>query len=138
MADPDGDLLQRIGRAMAAAAGASWRSATLSITALSAATSARLMIERQDGSVERSTGLTDDVLLWCDDLRASMYTDGEGAWYNAAITVTADGQIESTFDYDTPPFDGEATEDLLLEDDRAYSRTADRLPEWHPSRAALA
>lgn len=136
MAVPDGDLLQRIGGAMVAAAGESWRSATLSITGLSAATSARLMIERQDGSVVRSTDLSDDALLWCDDLRDGMYTDGEGTWYNAAITVTADGKIESTFDYDTPPFEGEATDDLLLDDDEAYPRTADRLPEWHPSRTA--
>ncbi|WP_454859581.1 hypothetical protein [Promicromonospora soli] len=138
MALPDGDLLQRIGGAVTAAAGESWRSATLSITGLSAATSARLMIERQDGSLVRATDLADEALLWCDDLRDEMYADGEGTWYNATITVTADGQIESTFDYDTPPFAGEVTDDLLLDDQEAYPRAADRLPVWHPSRTALA
>ena len=137
MADPDGDFLQRIGGAMVAAAGESWESVTLSITALSAATSVRLMIERQDGSVERSTDLGDDALLWCDDLRDSMYTEGEGTWYNATITVTDDGQIESEFDYETRPFPGDdLPDDILMDDNEAYPRTAERLPQWHPAKVS--
>lgn len=138
MAIPDGALLQKIAEAMAVAAGTNWRKLSLSITGVAATWRTQLAIEGANGVVDVSKGLGDDAVEWCDDLRDGMYADGEGTWYNATITVTADGQVESTFDYDTPPFAGEVTDDLLLDVQEAYPRAADRLPVWHPSRTALA
>ena len=135
---PDGALLQKISAAVAAAANDLWRSSTLSITAASTLLGADLSIERPDGSVDRSRGVEDEVLDWCDELRDVMYTEGDGTWYNATVTVTADGQIETTFDNDNPPFNREdVPDDLLIQDHEEYPRNPDRLPAWHPSKVAL-
>jgi hypothetical protein len=137
MAVPDGALLQKIGEAIAHAADGPWRSSTLSITGAAALIGTELAIERPDGSVDTTTPLEHDVLDWCDELRDEMFTEGEGTWYNATITVTDDGQIDTTFDYDNPPFAGEDDlEDLLLDDQEEYPRRPDRLPEWHPAKAS--
>jgi hypothetical protein len=137
MAVPDGALLQKIGEAVAAAAEGPWTSATLSITGAAALIGVELAIEGPDGSVDTSTPIDHDALDWCEDLRDGMYTADEGAWYNATITVTAEGQIDASFDYDNPPFAGEDDiEDLLIDDQDEFPRPIDRLPAWHPSRPA--
>lgn len=138
MAIPDGTLLQKISDAIVSAADDPWQSTTLSITAASTLLGVEMLIERPDGSADRSKTPEDDALEWCEELRDGMYTEEEGTWYNATITVTADGRLESMFDYDNPPFPGEdIPDDLLIDDNEAYPRTADRLPNWHPSKADL-
>lgn len=139
MAVPDAALLQKIGEAIAGAIDGPWRSSTLSITGAAALIGTELAIERPDGSVDTSTPLEHDVLDWCEELRDEMYSEGEGTWYNATITVTEDGQIEATFDYDNPPFAGEdGVDDLLIDDQEEFPRHIDRLPAWHPSKVSQA
>lgn len=123
---------------MAVAAGTNWRKLSLSITGVAAIWRTQLAIEGADGTVDVSKGPGDDAVEWCDDLRDAMYSEDEGTWYNATITLTEGGQLETTFDYDTPPFPGEGIPDgLLTEDNEVYPRAADRLPDWHPSKVTL-
>ncbi|PSL08124.1 hypothetical protein CLV30_10191 [Haloactinopolyspora alba] len=79
----------------------------------------------------------------CGQLRADMYQDGNGTWYNARITVDEQRQVTVEFDYDTPPFggvidetdpdgEGDADPELLLEDHRMYPRSPDLVPTRHP------
>lgn len=139
MAIPDGTMLQKIGEAILAAANDPWQTTTLSVTAASTLLGVEMVINRPDGSADRSKTPEDDALEWCEELRDEMYAEDEGTWYNASITVTQDGQIETTFDYDNPPFPGEdIPEDLLIDDNEAYPRAPDRLPDWHPSKTGIA
>jgi hypothetical protein len=44
------------------------------------------------------------------------------SWYNARLTLDNAGQLNADFDYDNPPFDGDANPNLLIEDQRLYPR----------------
>ncbi|MFC7625448.1 hypothetical protein [Microlunatus sp. GCM10028923] len=92
------------------------------------------IFELADGTVNESTRIDSGTLLAFDDLRDSMYRESLGTWYNAKFTLSADGQLDSDFDYDQPPFGGEYTADLLEDDQEAYPRSPENLPAWHPSR----
>jgi hypothetical protein len=96
----------------------------------------QLAFDLADGSVDSSRSIGVEAQMVCDDLRDAMYEDGAGTWYNATFVLTADGGIEADFDYTNPPFDGAATADLLEDDQRAYPRDAEHLPDWHPARGA--
>jgi hypothetical protein len=65
-----------------------------------------------------------------------MYADGVGTGCNAMFVLTPGMSIKAEFDYDTPPFDGGGTVDLLEGDQRAYPRDAAHLPARHPSSKA--
>jgi hypothetical protein len=129
------ELLTAVGRSLARSGPEGWRELELKISAAGGMTRTRVSATRADGSIDQDCELDDD----CDDtaaeLREAMYQDGKGAWYNARLTLDSSGQLDADFDYDAPPFDGEADPDLLIEDQRLLSRDKTKLPDWHPSRA---
>ncbi|WP_152361082.1 hypothetical protein [Microlunatus speluncae] len=131
---PDPDLLKRIGAAMAASASKEWRRITLTATAVTSGNETTLAIERPNGEVDPSQGISADAHFAIGQLRASMYEQGVGTWYNATMTLTADGNLETAFDYDSPPFGGDYTDEMLEDDQEAYPRSPENLPSWHPSR----
>lgn len=128
------DHLQKIARGLSAAAPDGWARASVAVSAVASRTQVVPVFELSDGSVNESTRLDSDTLLAFDDLRDSMYRENSGTWYNANFTLTAEGQLDSDFDYDHPPFGGDFTSDLLEDDQEAYPRSPENLPTWHPSR----
>lgn len=148
MSLPDPTLLQAVGRAMVDAAPDGWRRITLDVMAASDAVDTGIEVELADGTTS-----DEDVLLELegidavDDLRRSMYEPGRGTWYLATVTVTSDGQVDATFDYDHAPYGGvkdgspgggNADPALLLADHQRYPRDPEHLPSWHPARQTVA
>lgn len=130
-----GDQLKKIARGLFAAAPEGWARALVTVSAVASRTRVVPVFELNDGSVNESTRVDSDTLLTFDDLRDLMYREGAGTWYNATFTLTADGQLETDFDYDNPPFDGDFEADLLEDDQDRYPRSQENLPSWHPSRS---
>jgi hypothetical protein len=129
------DLLTSLGRSMLrAAAGQDWTLLEVHATSGGGMTETGLSVHRADGSVDRSGGIDRDGGLDCHELREVMHQDGKGSWYNAIFTVDAAKQLEAEFDYDNPPYDGLADDQLLTDDQRDYPRSPENLPPWHPSR----
>jgi hypothetical protein len=133
MAIPDQASLESIGMAIAKVVPDGWARAVLKISAVAATMETQLAIEMLDGSIDAGRNIEVEVQIACDDLRDAMYVDGKGTWYNAVFVLTPGMGIEAEFDYETPPFDGGGTPDLLEDDQRAYPRDAAHLPAWHPS-----
>ncbi len=144
MSLPDPTLLQAVGQAMVDVAPDGWRRITLDVMAAAEAVDTGIEVEMADGGTS-----DEDVLLELegidavDDLRKAMYDEGKGTWYLATVTVTSDGQVDASFDYDHAPYGGvkDGTPDggnadpaLLLEDHKLYPRSAENLPAWHPAR----
>jgi hypothetical protein len=133
---PDQADLETIGAAMADVVPEGWARAVLKVSAVAATMDTQLALELLDGSVNRGVSIDVEAQMACDDLRDTMYVDGVGTWYNAVFVLTPGTGVEAEFDYDTPPFEGAATADLLEDDQRAYPRDAAHLPAWHPSSKA--
>jgi hypothetical protein len=127
-------LLESIGKSMLrAAAGRSWESLVVHASSGGGMTETALGVHLVDGSVDQSGGIDRDGGLDCHELREVMYQEGKGSWYNATFTVDDQKQLDAEFDYDNPPFRGNADDELLTDDQRDYPRSLENLPLWHPS-----
>jgi len=135
MSIPPPELLTEIGKGMIDGAPDEWQRLELSLTSAGLMIKSGLSVTKSDGSVDKLHEIDGDTLAACDELRESMYQDGSGTWYNADIIVDRSGNIESTFDYENPPFDGTADPELLTEDQQEYPRDPEHLPNWHPAKA---
>jgi hypothetical protein len=128
------ELLTSLGQAMLrAAAGQEWEMLKVDATSGGGMTETALSVHLVDGSVDRMGGLDRDGRLDCLELREVMYQEGKGSWYNATFTIDEQKQLEAEFDYDDPPFRGNADDQLLTDDQRDYPRSLENLPLWHPS-----
>lgn len=129
------ELLTAVGRSLAQAGPEGWTELELKISAAGGMTSTTVSATKADGSVHPDCELDDDGDDAAADLRESMYQEGKGAWYNARLALDSSGQLDADFDYDSPPFDGDADSGLLIEDQRLFPRDQEQLPAWHPSRS---
>ncbi|WP_109507117.1 hypothetical protein [Nocardioides speluncae] len=132
------DLIQAVGQGMlrAVQSVADWRRIELSLTGAGGMVEADLRVVSPDGEVDQSRGLDHDALDACGDLRDAMHQAGTGTWYNARFTVDRSGSLESEFDYDNAPFDGNIEPELLVNDHAEFPRDPANIPDWHPSKAS--
>lgn len=121
-------------RPLAEAVPEGWGRAVLKVSPVAATMDTQLAVEMLDGSVDGSLCIDVEAQMVCDDLRDAMYVEDSDTWYNAVFVLSPADGLEAQFDYEAPPFDGEATDDLLEDDQRAYPRDAAHLPSWDPSR----
>ena len=128
------EQLTAVGQSLARSGPRGWRELELSISGAGGMTRTIMTATREDGSVDRECELDDDGDDAAAELRGAMYQEGKGTWYNARLTLGSSGQLDADFDYDNPPFDGDADRGLLIEDQRLFPRDAEALPAWHPSR----
>lgn len=128
------EQLAAVGQSLARSAPEGWRELELNISAAGGMTRTIVTATREDGSVDRECELDDDGDDAAAELREAMYQEGKGTWYNARLTIDRSGQLGADFDYDNPPFDGDADRGLLIEDQRLFPRDAEALPAWHPAR----
>lgn len=131
---PEPTDLRDIAAGLAESAPQGWVKIAVVVSAVASLIQSRPTVTLDDGSVDGSLRIGAATRLSFGDLRASMYKEGAGTWYNATFTLTADGQLESDFDYDNPPFDGDYDAELLEDDQDRYPRSQENLPPWHPSR----
>lgn len=130
------EFLERIGKAMARSVEGDWNRLTLAFSAVHSMSGSEFSIEIGDGKSPRKRLVEDEADEACEELREVMYEPGTGTWYNARFTLTPDGSLESEFDYDNPPFGGDADDALLVDDQEKLPRDPENLPAWHPSRHA--
>lgn len=65
------------------------------------------------------------------DLRRLMFRAGAGTWFSARLTVAAQGDFRSDYDFDGEPhFDPPAPPGAFAEDLREFPRDPSRVPEW--------
>lgn len=65
------------------------------------------------------------------ELRRLMYREHAGTWFSARLTVAAQGDYRSDYDYDHEPrFDPPVPRSLFAEDLAAFPRDPSRIPEW--------
>lgn len=133
MAIPDQASLEAIGTAMANAVPDGWARAVLKVSAVAVTMETQLAVEMRDDSIDAGPSIDVEAQIACDDLRDAMYEEWKGTWYNAEFVLTPGSGVDAKFDYETPPFAGGGTADLLEDDQRAYPRDAAHLPAWHPS-----
>jgi len=131
------ELLTAVGRSLARSGPDRWRELELKISGAGGMTSTRVSATRADGSIDHDCELDDDGDDAAANLRESMYQEGKGAWYNARLTLDSSGQLDAVFDYDSPPFEGAADTDLLIEDQRLFPRDEAKLPDWHPAKSEV-
>jgi hypothetical protein len=135
MSEESQRILTAIGRAMARAAAPGWERVEVTITGAGPMSGTTVAVVDGNGVTDRSAGLDDEGQDAADELRRDMYQPGKGTWYNATVTLTNSGKLNAGFDYDNPPFGGDADADLLLEDQRLFPRDPEHLPAWHPARS---
>lgn len=127
------ERLMAVGKALVRAAPSAWAKLEIHATGAGSMTETALDIHQPDGTVDTSGALDRDGRAACHDLRESMFQPGKGTWFNATLTLDRAGKFNAEFDYDNPPFDGDADPDLLLEDQRLFPRDPEHLPDWHPA-----
>ncbi|MGH3973952.1 MAG: hypothetical protein ACRDS9_11615 [Pseudonocardiaceae bacterium] len=102
-----GELINEISSLVPMEIEGPWRVATWTCCALSMLAEDRLIVERPDGSIDRSQGVPLEVGDLQDDLRAVMYAPGSGTWLSATWVITDNGDeslhAEVEFNYDEEP-----------------------------------
>ncbi|PSL08131.1 hypothetical protein CLV30_10198 [Haloactinopolyspora alba] len=88
------DTLHAIGQAMLCSAPTGWRRLYLEVSALADTVETALVVTMVDGKVRLESGTG----RLCGQLRADMFQDGKGTWYDARITVDDQGQVTVEFD----------------------------------------
>lgn len=129
-----GELMREIGASLVRTAPDGWLKMELHITSAGGMTQTTVDGHRSDGSIDTSCALDRPGRVAAHEIREAMHQPGKGTWYNARFTLTPDGNLESEFDYDNPPFEGDADEALLIDDQERFPRVPENLPDWHPSR----
>lgn len=131
------ELIEEIGRGIVrSVATPDWTRLELELTGAGRILESGLAAHRHDGVVDRELEIDDQTAFACAQLRKSMFQPGKGTWYNAAFSLDASSQLESSFDYDSPPLNGHAVDELLIADQERFPRDPEHLPDWHPSRRA--
>lgn len=107
-------------------------SVTLRVSALRAVSHETLVANLPGGDIESLPGADWELADAVRDLRDVMYEPGAGTWFSAVFTVTADGRMASTFDYDNEPdWDvGPAAPSAYAADLEYYPRDEGNVPEW--------
>ena len=127
------ELLTKIGQAMAQSAPAGWQRISLRATGVSSMMETALTVTLDGGAIDRTGSIVDEGDEACEDLRVASYQPGKGTWYTATFTLDRDGRLAADFDYDNPPFDGNADPELLRDDQEDFPRDPEQLPAWHPA-----
>ncbi len=102
----------------------------ISVRSLAPYSQSNLRGYKQDGSFLslRGTLAVDDAL---DELRAVMYREGSGTWFSAKISVTSNGTIDASYNYDDEPEWSRPVESVwYVADQERFSRDEDKIPAW--------
>ncbi len=130
------ELPTAVGRLLARSGPEGWRELELKISAAGGMTATTVRATISDGSIDRDCELDDEGDDSAAGLREAMYQESKGTWYNARLTLGSSGHLDADFDYDNPPFEGDADSNLLIEDQRLFPRDQAQLPAWHPLRSS--
>nr|WP_219633045.1 TNT domain-containing protein [Haloechinothrix aidingensis] len=128
-------LVKQIGLALLRAAPQDWQSITAEYRAVG-------KYHELDGEVTFTDGTTrewiatHDIASMFGKLRAGMYRDQRGTWFNAVYQLDAPASYNLEYDRDEPQWNMEPPPQAYSDELRMFPRSDDNVPEWLMRRLA--
>lgn len=128
-------LVKQIGLALLRAAPQDWQSITIEYRAVG-------RYHELDGEVTFTDGTTrewiatHDIATMFGKLRAGMYRDQRGTWFNAIYRLDAPASYNLEYDRDEPQWSMQPPPQAYSDELRMYPRSEDNVPEWLMRRLA--
>jgi hypothetical protein len=121
---------QDLAREMLACLPEGFRRIDLEARAAGAVSQTAVSAAREDGA-EKSFPVPDSIDSAAVRLREAMFTPGAGTWFSMTMTVTADQQMDATYNYDELPVgDFEFAPEEFVRDLEDFPRDDENIPEW--------
>ncbi|MFC4853382.1 TNT domain-containing protein [Actinophytocola glycyrrhizae] len=130
-------LVKQIGLAMLRVAPEDWEQLTVDYRAVGRYAESTGLVTYSDGGTEPWTMPADLQGLFAR-LRAGMYREGRGTWFNARYKLDHPSSYNLEYDREEPTWDAPPPPQAYPDDMRLFPRTDDNVPEWLRRRLATA
>ena len=128
-------LVKQIGLALLRAAPENWKSIGVEYRALGRYTETAARVTFQDETVEPLQVAQETAALF-GRLRAGMYREGRGTWYNARYQLDQPSAYNLEYDRDEPQWLTPPPPPAYADDLRTFPRDEENVPEWLVRRMA--
>jgi hypothetical protein len=128
-------LVKQIGLALLRAAPRDWRRVSAEYRAVGRYHELTGEIENSDGSTQEWVA-THDIATLFGRLRAGMYRDGRGTWFNARYQLDHPSSYNLEYNRDEPRWDLMPPPQAYADELRMFPRSEDNVPEWLMRRLA--
>ncbi|AIJ20874.1 glycohydrolase toxin TNT-related protein [Amycolatopsis methanolica] len=128
-------LVKQIGLALLRAAPRDWRRVTASYRAVGRYHELSGEVLLEDGSAQEWMA-THDIATLFGRLRAGMYREGRGTWFNARYQLDHPSSYNLEYDRDEPRWDLMPPPQAYADELRMFPRSEDNVPEWLMRRMA--
>ncbi|MCG8918984.1 glycohydrolase toxin TNT-related protein [Actinokineospora sp. PR83] len=128
-------LVKQIGLALLRAAPENWKSIGVEYRALGRYTETAARVTFQDETVEPFQVAQETAALF-GRLRAGMYREGRGTWYNARYQLDQPSAYNLEYDRDEPQWLTPPPPPAYADDLRTFPRDEENVPEWLVRRMA--
>ncbi|MFD4253180.1 glycohydrolase toxin TNT-related protein [Amycolatopsis thermoflava] len=128
-------LVKQIGLALLRAAPRDWRRVTATYRAVGRYHELSGEVLLEDGSAQEWMA-THDIATLFGRLRAGMYREGRGTWFNARYQLDHPSSYNLEYDRDEPRWDLMPPPQAYADELRMFPRSEDNVPEWLMRRMA--
>ena len=128
-------LVKQIGLALLRAAPRDWRRVTAAYRAVGRYHELTGEVVLEDGSAQEWMA-THDIATLFGRLRAGMYREGRGTWFNARYQLDHPSSYNLEYDRDEPRWDLMPPPQAYADELRTFPRSEDNVPEWLMRRMA--
>jgi hypothetical protein len=122
-------LVKQIGLALLRAAPRDWRRVTAEYRAVGRYHEMAGEIINEDGTTQQWVA-THDIATLFGRLRAGMYRDGRGTWFNARYQLDHPSSYNLEYNRDEPQWDLIPPPQAYSDELRMFPRSEDNVPEW--------
>jgi hypothetical protein len=130
-------LVKQIGLAMLRVAPDDWEQLTVDYRAVGRYAESTGQVTFADGGTEPWT-MPADLQGLFTRLRAGMYREGRGTWFNARYKLDHPSSYNLEYDREEPAWEHQPPPQAYPDDMRLFPRTDDNVPEWLRRRLAAA
>ena len=130
-------LVKQIGLAMLRVAPEDWEQLTVDYRAVGRYAESTSQVTFTDGSAE-PWEMPADLRNLFARLRAGMYREGRGTWFNARYRLDHPSSYNLEYDRDEPDWDAPPPPQAYPDDMRMFPRSDENVPEWLRRRLATA
>ncbi|HEX6359109.1 TNT domain-containing protein [Actinophytocola sp.] len=130
-------LVKQIGLAMLRVAPDDWEQLTVDYRAVGRYAESTGKVTFSDGSTD-SWEMPADLRQLFSRLRAGMYREGRGTWFNARYRLDHPSSYNLEYDREEPSWDMPPPPQAYPDDMRLFPRTDENVPEWLRRRLASA
>lgn len=128
-------LVKQIGLALLRAAPRDWRRVTVEYRAVGRYHEMSGQVHTSDGQA-REWVATHDIATLFSRLRAGMYRDGRGTWFNARYQLEHPSSYNLEYDREEPSWDLMPPPQAYADELRMFPRAEENVPEWLMRRLA--